>query len=80
LVREVTKNSMTTLIELQSFLAEMGEPARRTTVSTALHQSGVYRRVARRKPLLRKRRMTAHLVFAKRYMKDSSIRQKYSVV
>jgi transposase len=53
LVREVTKNPVTTLTELQSSLAEMGEPARRTTVSIALHQSGLYGRVARRKPLLR---------------------------
>jgi hypothetical protein len=55
LVREVTKNPMTNLTELQSSLAEIGEPARRTTVSTALHQSGRYGRVARRKSLLRKR-------------------------
>ena len=31
---------------------EMGETSRRTTISTALHQSGLYDRVARRKPLL----------------------------
>ena len=40
LVREVTQNPMTSLTEPQSFLAEMAEPARRTTVSTAFHQSG----------------------------------------
>ena len=33
---------MTTLTELQSSLAEMGEPVRRHTVSTVLHQSGLY--------------------------------------
>ena len=32
----------------------MGEPSRRTSISAALHQSGLYCRVARRKPLLRK--------------------------
>ena len=42
LVREVTQTPMTTLTELQHSLAEMGEPARRTTVSTALHQSGLH--------------------------------------
>ena len=46
LVREVTKNPMTTLTELQSSLAETGEPARSTSVSTALHQSRLYGRVA----------------------------------
>ena len=47
LVREVTKNPMVTLIELQSSSVEMGEPYRRTTISAALHQSGLYGRVAR---------------------------------
>ncbi|CDQ66865.1 unnamed protein product [Oncorhynchus mykiss] len=36
----------------------MGEPSRRTTISAALHQSGLYGRVARRMPLLSKRHMT----------------------
>uniref|UniRef100_A0AAZ3QFM7 Transposase Tc1-like domain-containing protein n=1 Tax=Oncorhynchus tshawytscha TaxID=74940 RepID=A0AAZ3QFM7_ONCTS len=52
LVREVTKNPMVTLTELHSSSVEMGEPSRRTTISAALHQSGLYGRVARRKPLL----------------------------
>ena len=66
LVREVTKNPMTTLTELQSSLAEMGKTARRTIVSTSLHQSGLYGRVARWKPLMRKRHMTALLEFTKK--------------
>jgi hypothetical protein len=44
---------------------------RRTTISVALHHSGLYGRVARRKPLLSKRRMTARLEFAKKHLKDS---------
>ena len=70
MVREVTKNLITTLTELQNSLAEMGEPARRTTVSATLHKPGLHERVARRKPLLRKRNMTACLDFAKRHEKD----------
>ena len=66
LVREVTKNPMVTLTELQSSSVEMGEPTTRTTISAALHQSGLYGRVARQKPLLSKRHMTA-----KRHLKDS---------
>uniref|UniRef100_A0AAZ3RQB1 Transposase Tc1-like domain-containing protein n=1 Tax=Oncorhynchus tshawytscha TaxID=74940 RepID=A0AAZ3RQB1_ONCTS len=78
LVREVTKNPMTTWTELQSPLAEMGEPTRRITVFTAFHQSGLYGRVARWKPLLRKRHMTAPLGFAKRHVKDfECIRQMF---
>ena len=71
MVREVTKNPMFTLTELQSSSVEMGEPSRRTTISAALHQSGLYGRVARRKPLLSKRHMIACLEFAKRHLKDS---------
>ena len=33
-------------------------------------QTGLYGRVARQKPLLSKRNMTAHLEFAKRHLKD----------
>ena len=60
-----------TLTELQSSSVEMGEPSRRTTISAALHQSGLYGRVARWKPLLSKGHMTARLEFAKRHLKDS---------
>ena len=59
--REVTKK-----LEM-----EMGESSRRTTISAALHQSGIYGRLTRRKPLLSKRHMTAHLEFAKRHLKNS---------
>ena len=71
MVREVTKNPMVTLSELQRSSVERGEPCRRTTISAAIHQSGLYGRVARRKPLLSKRHKAAHLEFAKRHLKDS---------
>ncbi|KAG2462042.1 TC1A transposase, partial [Polypterus senegalus] len=71
LVREVTKNPMVTLSELQRPSVEREEPSRRTTISAEIHQSGLYGRVARRKPLLSKRHMAARLVFAKRHLKDS---------
>ena len=48
------RNLMVTLTELQNSFVEMGEPSRRTTISAALHQSGLYGRVARRKPLQKK--------------------------
>ncbi|KAG2460800.1 TCB1 transposase, partial [Polypterus senegalus] len=70
LVREVTKNQMVTLSELQRSSVERGEPLR-TTISAAIHQSGLYGRVARQKPLLSKRHMAACLEFAKRHLKDS---------
>jgi hypothetical protein len=46
-IREVTKNPMVTLKEQQSSSVETGKPSRRTTISAALHQSGLYGRVAR---------------------------------
>ncbi|CAJ1060179.1 IS630 family transposase [Xyrichtys novacula] len=75
LVREVTKNLMVTLTELQHSSEEIGEPYRRTTISAALHQSGIYGRVARQKPLLSKKHMTARLDFARRHLKDSQTRR-----
>jgi hypothetical protein len=62
---------MVTLTELQQSFVEMGEPSRRTSISAALHQSRLYGRVKRWKPLLSKRHMTARLEFAKRHLKDS---------
>ncbi|KAG2471401.1 TC1A transposase, partial [Polypterus senegalus] len=71
LVREVTKNL--TLSEFQRSSVEREEPSRRTTISAAIHQSGLYGRVARRKPLLKARHMTARMEFAKRHLKDSEM-------
>ena len=46
------RSALVTQTELQSSYVEMGEPSRRSTISAALHQSRLYGRVARRKPLL----------------------------
>ena len=54
MVGEVTKNLMVTLIDVHSSSVEVGEPFRMTTISAVLHQSGLYGRVARWKPLLSK--------------------------
>ena len=69
LVREMTKNPMITLTELQSSSVEMGETSRRTTIYAALHQSGLDGRVPRRKPLLSKNHMIASLEFDKGHLK-----------
>ncbi len=52
LVREVKKNPKITVAELQRCIREMGESCRKSTITAALHQSELYGRVARRKPLL----------------------------
>ena len=79
MVREVTRNPMVTLTELQSSSVEMGEPSRRTVISAALPQSGLYGRVARRKPLSR-RHMTPCMEFAKRHLKGSDHEKQDSLV
>uniref|UniRef100_A0A8C4TA54 Transposase Tc1-like domain-containing protein n=1 Tax=Erpetoichthys calabaricus TaxID=27687 RepID=A0A8C4TA54_ERPCA len=73
LVREVKKNPKITLAELQRCSQEMGESCRKSTITAALHQSGLYGRVACRKPLLSARHMTARMEFAKRHLKDSEM-------
>ncbi len=59
LVREVQKNPKITVAELQRCIREMIESCRKSTITAALHQSGLYGRVARRKPLLSARNMKA---------------------
>ncbi len=66
LVREVKKNPKITVAELQRWIREMGESCRKSTITAALHQSGLYGRVARRKPLLSARHMKARMEFAKK--------------
>jgi hypothetical protein len=65
---------MTTLTELQSSSVEMGETSRRTTISTALHQAGLYGRVARRNPLLSKEH-DSPLGISQRALKDPQTRR-----
>ncbi len=73
LVREVKKNPKITVAELQRCSREMGESCRMSTINAALHQSGLYGRVARRKPLLSARHMKACMEFAKKHLKDSKM-------
>jgi len=53
LIREAAKRPMVTLEELQRSTAQVGESVNRTTISRALHKSGLCGRVPRRKPLLK---------------------------
>ncbi len=73
LVREVKKNPKITVAELQRCIREMGESCRKSTITAALHHSGLYGRVARRKPLLSARHMKARMEFAKKHLKDSKM-------
>ncbi|KAL0173820.1 hypothetical protein M9458_029788 [Cirrhinus mrigala] len=73
LVREVKKNPKITVAELQRCSREMGKSCRKSTITAAFHQSGLYGRVARRKPLLSARHMKARMEFAKKHLKDSKM-------
>ena len=54
LIREATKRPMATLKELHAFMAKTGHCVHVTTISQALHKSGLYDSVAKRNPLLKK--------------------------
>ncbi|KAI2648153.1 Transposable element Tcb1 transposase [Labeo rohita] len=73
LVREVKKYPKITVAELQRCSWEMGESCRKLTITAALHQSGLYGRVTRQKPLLSARHMKACMEFAKKHLKDSKM-------
>ena len=60
LIREAAKRPMITLEELQRSTAQVGESVHRTTISHALHKSGLYGRVARREPLLKQSHAVCH--------------------
>ncbi len=69
----VKKNPKITVAELQRCIREMGESCRKSTITAALHQSGLYGRVARRKPFLSARRMKACMEFVKKHLKNSKM-------
>ena len=49
-IMEAIKRPMATLKELQAFMTKTGHCVYVTTIYQALHKSGLYGRVARRKP------------------------------
>uniref|UniRef100_A0A803J782 RBR-type E3 ubiquitin transferase n=1 Tax=Xenopus tropicalis TaxID=8364 RepID=A0A803J782_XENTR len=70
LVREATKRPTATLKELQEYLASTGCVVHVTTISHIFHMSGLWGRVARRKPFLTKKNIQARLHFAKTHLKS----------
>ena len=71
LIREATKRPKITPKVLQSSTAEIGVSVHRTTLSHTPHRAGLYRRVARKKPLLKEKNKQTRLVSAKRHVGDS---------
>uniref|UniRef100_A0A8C7H8Y6 Medium-chain acyl-CoA ligase ACSF2, mitochondrial n=1 Tax=Oncorhynchus kisutch TaxID=8019 RepID=A0A8C7H8Y6_ONCKI len=62
---------MITLDELQRSTAEVGDSVHRTTISRILHKSGLYGRVARRKPFLKDIHKKCCLKFATSHLGDT---------
>lgn len=54
LIKEASKRPTATLKELQEFLANTGCVIHVTTISRIFHMSGLWGRIARRKPFLTK--------------------------
>ena len=71
LIREATKRPMVTQEELERSTTQVGESVNRTTISRALHKSGLYWRVSRRKPLLKESHDKSCLKFATSHVGDS---------
>uniref|UniRef100_A0AAZ3RZN4 Transposase Tc1-like domain-containing protein n=1 Tax=Oncorhynchus tshawytscha TaxID=74940 RepID=A0AAZ3RZN4_ONCTS len=71
LIRDAAKRPMITLDELQRSTAEVGDSVHRTTISRILHKSGLYGRVARRKPFLKDIHKKCHLKFATSHLGDT---------
>uniref|UniRef100_A0A8K9XX01 Transposase Tc1-like domain-containing protein n=1 Tax=Oncorhynchus mykiss TaxID=8022 RepID=A0A8K9XX01_ONCMY len=71
LIRDAAKRPMITLDELQRSTAEVGDSVHRTTISRILHKSGLYGRVARRKPFLKDIHKKCRLKFATSHLGDT---------
>ena len=69
-MREATERPIITLKELQSSVAETGVKVHQSTISRALHPIGLYARVAKKKPLLKKKHIKACLEFARKHQSD----------
>ncbi|MCI4382361.1 hypothetical protein PGIGA_G00014040 [Pangasianodon gigas] len=63
---------MVTLEELQRSTAQVGESVYRTPISRALHKSGLYGRVERRKPMLKGSHKKSRLQFTTSHVGDTA--------
>ncbi len=73
LVREVKKNQRSLWLSSRDAFGRWEKVVESQPITAALHQSGLYGRVARRKPLLSARHMKARMEFAKKHLKDSLV-------
>ena len=53
-------------------ISEIGVSVQKSKISRSLHKAGQYGQVARKKPLLKKAHLKAHMEFAKRHLNDTA--------
>ncbi len=70
LIQEVTKDPTTTSKDLQASLASVKVSVHDSTIRKRLGKNGLHGRVPRRKPLLSKKNIKAHLSFARKHLDD----------
>ncbi len=70
LIQEVTKDPTTTSKELQASLASVKVSVHDSTIRKRLGKNGLHGRVPRRKPLLSKKNIKAHLSLARKHLDD----------
>ena len=61
-----------TLKDLQDSMSGTGIGVHQSTISRSLHKAGLYVEVARKKPLLNKTHLKAHMEFAKKHLDDTA--------
>lgn len=72
LLREARANPSVTLEDLKKSLHGAGTNVHKSTISRCLHKEGLYGRVAKKKPYLKKQHLRARLQYAKKHLKDTS--------
>ena len=73
LVWDVIVNPTMTLKDLQgSVFMVMGVSVYQETISCSLHKAGLHEQVARKKPLLKKTHLKAHMEFVKKHLYDTA--------
>ncbi|KAK3562989.1 hypothetical protein QTP86_013253 [Hemibagrus guttatus] len=76
LIQEVTKDPTTTSKELQASLASVKVCVHDSTIRKRLGKNGLHGTVPRRKPLLSKKNIKAHLSFARKHLDDPKTFEK----
>ena len=70
--RDVTVNPKMTQKDLQGSLSETGVSVLQSTISCSLHKAGLYRQLARKKPLLKMANPKARMEFDKKHLDDTA--------